>query len=368
MIYLKFPDEILLKLKKVGSPRYGENPQQDAAVYEVSGEGESLFKNIPITRAEKLNGKDMSFNNWLDADAVLKMLWQFKKPFTTVFKHLNPAGACQAESVLEAYKKAWNCDPLSAFGGISGINRKVTKELAEYAIDEKFLEAIIAPEYEEEALEILRSKENLRVLRVDTDKPEDPGPDLRPIQGGFLVQEYDFSELTPEDLIFLEERGITKPTEEQIEDMIFGWKVNRRTKSNTVLLVKDKATIGIGAGQQSRVDAGFIGAFRANKPYERLKEGGVTPPESGLKDLADYIGLRTDGRTRGSVAVSSAFYPFPDTIEVLNAFGVEASLSPAGSIRDEASYEALRKNGMAAAHTPRVERGGYDGGIRAFLH
>ncbi|KXA90685.1 hypothetical protein AKJ36_00350 [candidate division MSBL1 archaeon SCGC-AAA259I07] len=365
---MDFPEEINLKLRKIAETRYGENPQQDGAVYETVDGGGNLQKILPITGAEKLQGKKMSFNNWLDADAVLKMLWQFEEPFATVFKHLNPAGACQNDDILKAYKKAWNCDPMSAFGGIAGVNRKITEEIAEYAIDGKFLEAIIAPSYGEEALEILQKKKKLRILEIDTEMPQDPGPDLRPIHGGFLVQEFDYSELTSEDLIYLEDRGIRKPTEEQIEDMLFGWKINRRTKSNTVLLVKDKATIGIGAGQQNRVDAGFIAGYRANKPYKKLTNMDRTCESSKIKDLADYIGLKTKGRTKNSVAVSSAFYPFPDTIEVLNAFGVEASLSPAGSIRDKESYEALRKHDMAAAHTPQIEKGGYKGGMRAFLH
>lgn len=364
---MEFPDEINLKLEKLNKTRYGENPQQEGAVYELVEDGETA-KVLPITRAEKLQGKQMSFNNWLDADAVLKMVWQFEETFATVFKHLNPAGACQDDDLLTAYRKAWNCDPLSAFGGIAGVNRTVTEEVAEYAIDEKFLEALIAPGYEKEALEVLERKEDLRVLKIDTEMPEDPGFDIRQITGGFLVQEFDYAEIGPDDLIFLEDEGVKKPTDSQVEDMIFGWKVNRRTKSNTVLLVKDKATIGIGAGQQNRVDSGFIGGYRANKPYEELKDIDRTCSSSKLEDLAEYIGLRTSGRTEGSVGVSSAFYPFPDTVEVLNAFGVEASLSPAGSIRDEASYEALRRNDMAGAHVPTVKKGGYEGGMRAFLH
>lgn len=364
---LEFPDEISLKLEKLDKTRYGENPQQKGAVYELVEDGK-MAEVLPITKAEKLHGKQMSFNNWLDADAVLKMLWQFDDPFATVFKHLNPAGACQNDNLLTAYKRAWNGDPLSAFGGIAGVNRTVSKDVTEYAVDEKFLEAIIAPDYESEALETLKQKKNLRVLKISTEMPKDPGFDLRQITGGFLVQEFDYSEIEPDDLVFLEDKGIKKPTDSQIEDMIFGWKINRRTKSNTVLMVKNKATIGIGAGQQNRVDSGFIGGYRANKPYEKLKNMDRTCSSSEVEDLAEYIGLRTKGRTERSTAISSAFYPFPDTVEVLNAFGVEASLSPAGSIRDEASYEVLRRNDMAAAHVPSVEKADYEGGIRAFLH
>jgi len=358
------PDEINIRFEKVSETRYGENPQQDGAVYE----SDLNEKNLPITRAKQLNGKKMSFNNWLDADAVLKMLWQFKEPFATAFKHLNPSGASQKDDMLEALKGAWECDPLSAFGGIVGVNRTFTKELAEYLTDGKFLEAVIAPKFEDDALEVLSAKKNLRVLEIDTKMPERPGYDIRQIYGGFLVQEFDYTEIKPEDLIYLEDKGIKRPTDEQIEDALFGWKVNRRTKSNTVLLVKDKTTIGIGAGQQNRVDAAFIACYRANKPYEELKNNKRACGGSNLRDVADYIGLSLEGRTKGSFAVSSAFYPFPDTIEVLHAFGVEGSLSPAGSIRDEASYDALRRNNMSAVHTPYVEKGGYKGGMRAFLH
>lgn len=370
MIWLSadFPEEMTLKLKKIFNPRYGENPQQDAAVYEM--EKSEIIRFSPITRAKQLNesSKEMSFNNWLDADGVLKMLWQFEEPFATVFKHVNPSGACRNDDILEAYKRAWNCDPLSAFGGIAGLNRTVTKELAEYATNGKFLEAIIAPKYDDDALEILRKKKNMRILEFDTDKPDDPGYDMRIIHGALLIQQYNDLKLEQDDLLYLDDRGIRKPNEKQIEDMLFGWPVNKRTRSNTVLFVKDKATVGIGAGQQNRVDAGLIGCYRANKPYHELKQPGRKCKSSSLDDLADFIGLKIKGRTQGSVAVSSAFYPFPDTIEVLNTFGVEASLSPSGSIRDEESYEALKRNGMAAAHTPYVERGGYEGGVRAFLH
>ncbi len=361
---MEFPEELDLKLEKLNKTRYGENPQQGGAIYE-NVEQNDVF---PITEAEKLQGGEMSFNNWLDADSVLKMLWQFEKPFATVFKHLNPAGACQNDDIFEAYKEAWDGDPMSAFGGIAGINREMTKEIAEYAIEEKFLQAIIAPGFEDEALEVLEEKEKLKVLKINTEKPEDPGFDYRHISGGFLIQEFDFREIEPEDLIFLEDKGIKKPTDDQIEDMIFGWKINRRTKSNTVLLVKDKKTVGIGAGQQNRVDSGFIAGYRANKPYEELKDMSRTCSSSEIEDLSEYIGLNTEGRSKGSVAVSSAFYPFPDTIEVLSAFGVEGSLSPAGSIRDDKAHEALKRNDMAGAHTPEIEENGYEGGIRAFLH
>ncbi len=360
-----FPEGINLKFRKVSTPRYGENPQQDGAVYEMI-EGD-LSKHLPVTRAKQLNGKPMSFNNWLDADAVLKTLWQFEEPFATVFKHANPAGACQNDDILEATEGAWNCDELSAFGGIYGLNRPVTKEVAEYFSD-KFLEAVIGPRIENDALEVFSKKKNLRILETDVKKPENPGYDMRIIYGALLVQEYNNLELKPEDLVYLEDMGIKRPNGHQVGDMLFGWKINGRTKSNTVLFVKNKATVGIGAGQQNRVDAGFIGCFRANKPYQELKDANRKCKSKSLQDVAEYMGLKIDGRAKNSVAVSSAFYPFPDTIEVMHAFGVKASLSPGGSIRDKLSYDALRRNRMAAAHTPYVKKGGYNGGQRAFLH
>ena len=339
---MEFPEEIVITLKKVGNPRYGENPQQDAAIYEIEeASGISLEKIFPITRAEQLNGKPMSFNNWLDADGVLKMLWQFEEPAATVFKHVIPSGAAQAGNIFDAYKKAWNSDPLSAFGGVAGVNRKVDKELANYIVDKKFLEVLIAPDYDDDALETLCKKKNLRILKTNTEMPDCIGYDIRAITGGFLIQEFDFSNLTQNDLIYLDDKEIKKPTYEQIEDMLFGWKIARRTRSNTVLLVKNKATIGIGAGQQSRVDAAYIACRRANQHH---------------------------GGAEGSVAVSDAFFPFPDSIDVLHENRVSAVLSPAGSIRDEEVYETLRKYQMSAAHTPYVEKGGYKGGMRAFIH
>jgi len=369
----KFSDEITFKLKSVNQPRYGENPQQDAAIYEIeSVSGIPLEKIVPIIFAEKLNGKQMSFNNWLDADGVLKMLWQFDEPAATVFKHVTPSGVAEGDSILEAYKKAWNCDPLSAFGGVAGVNRKITKEVAEYITHKKFLEVILAPEYEDDALEVLCKKKNMRVLKMNTDMPKEIGYDIRMITGGFLIQEFNFSKLTPDSLIYLEDKGIKKPTEKQIQDMIFGWYVARRTRSNTVLLVKDLATIGIGSGQQSRVDAAFIAGWKANKPYDVLlgkaEEKETRYIDDQIYNLANSVGITPNGRSNGSVAVSDAFYPFPDAIEVLSSYGVNASLSPAGSIRDKSSYEAMKKLDMAAAHTPYVEKGGYKGGMRAFLH
>lgn|GEM_PF-1382621 len=400
-----FPSEI--KIKFLYESNYGENPQERGFVAEwVVEEGKS-YKVLPITKAKQLNEKagKMSFTNWLDFDGVLKMLWQFEKdPFSTVFKHVNPSGACENEDLYTTAIESWNGDPLSAFGGIWGFNRSITKEIAEYMTDKKFFVAAIAPKYEDDALEILCQRENLRILEIDTRMPEDTGWDIRPIFGGFLLQKFDYREMKPEDLIFLEDRGIKRPTEEQIEDMLFGWKINRRTKSNTVLLVKDKKTVGIGAGQQNRVDAGFIACYRANKPYKNLKKDdreifnidtildnektleiknyihnkellehyetivNTLRDVSSLYTIAQIAGLKAEGKAKDSTAVSSAFYPFPDTVNLLHAFKVKASLSPGGSIRDKLSYEALKKNNMAAAHTPYVEKGGYKGGWRGFLH
>ena len=342
-----FQEIIEISLEKFGEPRYGENPQQDAVIYKIESiSGIPLEKLIPIISAEQLNGKPMSFNNWLDADGVLKMLWQFEDPTAAVFKHVTPAGVAQGNTIIEAYEKAWNCDPLSAFGGVAGVNRKVTKELAEYITDGKFLEVILAPEYEDGALEVLCKKKNMRVLKIDTNMPEEVGYDMRVITGGFLIQEFDFSKLAPEDLIYLEDKGIKKPTEKQIQDMIFGWYVVRRTRSNTILLVKNLATIGIGCGQQSRVDAAFIAGWKANKPYDVLlgkaEEKRSLQINNAIYNLANLVGITPYGRSKGSVAVSDAFYPFPDAIKVLYHFGVAASLSPAGSIRDEEVHKAMR--------------------------
>lgn len=375
---IKFPESFSIEFIKKQPCRYGENPQQDAVIYETSAiNGLEMILDKTLMTAKQHQGKEMSFNNYLDADANIKLIREFYgKNACSITKHANPCGAAIREKPIEAFRAAWNCDPLSAFGGIVCMNSEIDGEIAAEIIGGKFVEAVLAQCYTSEALETFKKKQDLRVLELNTSRPEHVEYDFRFITGGVLVQEFDRTELTkemltyPNELVPELEFEIKKPTDKQIEDMLFGWKVNRNTKSNTVLLVKDMATIGIGAGQQNRVDAGFISCYRANKPYKELSD-----PKRNLEELSDELqnlaqiaGLKAKGRTNDAVAVSSAFYPFPDTLEVLHACGVVASLSPSGSIKDKSSYQTMYKYGIAAAHTPIVKKGGYEGGMRAFKH
>jgi len=401
--------------------RYAENPQNNGKVYKttdlcslektddpVLGE---IFKKVDVPGLERIidsslmdakqhQGKTMSFNNFLDANANLKIIREFdtlqnefdENYWCSITKHANPAGVAGRKNQRDAFLDAWACDPLSAFGGIVCTNFEINDDLAELIIsDNRFIEALIAPAYSPKALEVLSKKKNVRVLEMDVSMPEHVEYDMRFITGGVLLQEVDRTRLTKEMLTYpndlVKDLGfeINRPTESQITDMIFGWYVNRNTKSNTVLLVKDRATIGIGAGQQNRVDSGFIAGFRANKPYytlstpdrkidslteEQEKLLGEIGISKQLYQLIKTVGLNAQGRTEGSVAVSSAFYPFPDTLHVLGAYGVAASLSPSGSIKDKLAYKAMHELGIAAAHTDVLgeDKEGYKGGRRAFYH
>lgn len=404
-----FPKSFEIKFKKKQDCRYGENPQQDGVIYSIEGlNGIESIVDETLMNSKQHQGLTLSFNNMLDLDAALKMIREFpyKEYGATcaIFKHANPSGVAVGKTEIDAYEKAWASDPLSAFGGIVAMNTPIDGTLAEKMINERFVEAIVAQDYTEEALEVFKQKPKIRVIQMSTEPVERPEYDMRFVTGGLLVQEIDRTNLTKEMLTYPNELisdlgyEIKKPTEKQIEDMLFGWKVNRNTKSNTVLLVKNKATIGIGAGQQNRVDAGFIGCWRANKnydlqtaittdemiqqvylikdtKYDMINCETVREEKEVMKKINARMNLMTSmdayGRTDGSVAVSSAFYPFPDTLCVLAGFGIEASLSPSGSIRDKKSYEAANKLGIAMAHTDLIPDGGkegYRGGRRAFKH
>jgi len=408
---MEFPGEFSITFVKKQPCRYGENPQQDAVIYETSLiKGLEMVLDKTLMSAKQYQGKEMSFNNFLDADANIKLIREFEgKKACSITKHANPSGAAIREKPLDAFKAAWSCDSLSSFGGIVCLNSEIDGAIAAEIIAGKFVEAVLAPGYTSEALESFKKKTDLRILELNTSRPEHVEYDFRFITGGVLVQEFDRTELTKEMLTYpndlVPDLGfeIDKPTDSQIDDMLFGWKVNRNTKSNTVLLVKDMTTIGIGAGQQNRVDAGFIACYRGNKPYAKLTNQNreiddlsklldanktqevisALPAHlaeyvtqilnkvtdlNELHNLAQIVGLQAKGRSEGSVAVSSAFYPFPDTINVLHACGVVASMSPSGSIRDKLSYEAMHKHKIAAVHTPIVKKGGYEGGMRAFKH
>jgi len=303
-------------LRKTSNLRYGENPHQSAAIYDTkAGDG--------VANAELLSGKEMSYNNYVDADAAWQLVSDFDDLACAIIKHTNPAGAALGFANEDAYRKALACDPVSAFGGIVAFNRNVDAAAAR-AVTEIFTEVIIAPDYEPAALEILKSKKNLRVLRAG--KPETAASlEYKQISGGMLVQTRDAHRLRREDLKVVTKRG---PTEKEIDDLLFAWTVCKHTKSNAIVYARGRQTIGVGAGQMSRVDSVKIGAMRAQLPIA------------------------------GSVLASDAFFPFRDGLDEAAKNGITAVIEPGGSVRDEEVIAAANEHGLAMVFT----------GIRHFKH
>ncbi len=311
-----FPAGIILSGKKERDLRYGENPHQQAALY-------SAGKIDGVARAELLGGKEMSFNNYVDADAAWQLVCDFEEAACAIIKHTNPAGVGASASPTEAYRKALATDPLSAFGGIVAFNRTVD-EAAAKAVTEIFTEVVIAPAYEGSALEILRAKKNLRVLRARIEGALD-GLEYKQISGGMLVQTRDTHWLSKEDLKVVSKR---QPAEAEIRALLFAWTVCKHTKSNAIVYAREGQTVGVGAGQMSRVDSVKLGAMRAQLP------------------------------TKGSVLASDAFFPFRDGIDEAARHGITAIIQPGGSVRDNDVIAAADEHGLAMVFT----------GIRHFKH
>jgi phosphoribosylaminoimidazolecarboxamide formyltransferase / IMP cyclohydrolase len=311
-----FPHHISLLCEKNIDLRYGENPHQRAALYNTGENG-------GVANVELLGGKEMSFNNYVDADAAWQIVSDFDELACAIIKHTNPAGIALGESAEEAYRRALATDPTSAFGGIVAFNAPVD-EAAARALVEIFTEVIIAPDYEPAALEIVKTKKNLRVLRVAT-TAEPQGVEYKQISGGMLVQTRDSHNLRREDLKIVTKR---QPTEEEIKALLFAWTVCKHTKSNAIVYARDGQTVGVGAGQMSRVDSVKIGAMRAQLPV------------------------------KGSVLASDAFFPFRDGIDEAAKHGITAVIQPGGSMRDAEVIAAADEHGLAMVFT----------GIRHFKH
>lgn len=298
--------------------RYGENPHQKAAFYLDSQRNEPS-----IATAEQLHGKALSYNNINDTDGALELVKEFETdPAVAVIKHANPCGMAVADNVKDAFLKAHAGDPLSAFGSIVAANRTITAEAAaEIATDDKFVEVVIAPDYEAKALEILKERwDKLRILKtgelkINYDKP---GYSMKKVTGGLLVQDRDLAQTTADELEVVSKKV---PTEEQIKDLLFSWKVVKHVKSNAIVMAKEEMVVGVGAGQMSRVDSMII------------------------------AGRKADGRQRDGVVASDAFFPFPDAIEKAAELGIKAIIQPGGSIRDDKVIEACDKLGIAMVFT-----------------
>lgn len=311
-----FFDHLQLDLRKISDLRYGENPHQIAALFDSQQQG-------GVAHAERLSGKEMSFNNYVDADAAWQLVSDFDDLACAIIKHTNPAGVAIGATIEEAYRKALACDPVSAFGGIVAFNRNVD-EAAARAVGEIFTEVIIAPDYEPDALEVLKTKKNLRVLRA-VDRKEYEGLEYKQISGGMLVQTRDAHRLKRADLKVVTKR---QPTEAEIDDLLFAWTVCKHTKSNAIVYVRDRQSVGVGAGQMSRVDSVRIGAMRAQLP--------VT----------------------GSALASDAFFPFRDGLDEAAKHGITAVIQPGGSVRDAEVIAAADEQNLAMVFT----------GIRHFKH
>jgi phosphoribosylaminoimidazolecarboxamide formyltransferase/IMP cyclohydrolase len=316
-------ERILYSGNLVERMRYGENPHQNAAFY--------IDQKAPagsLATAEQLQGKALSYNNIADSDAALECVRQFSAPACVIVKHANPCGVAVAGNILEAYEKAFKTDPTSAFGGIIAFNQPLDAATAKSIIDRQFVEVIVAPSIDDDAAAVLKEKKNVRVLRTGDWEASSDGFDFKKVSGGLLVQGRDLGKITADDLKVVTEEA---PTPQQIEDMLFAWTVVKYVKSNAIIFCKDNMTIGVGAGQMSRVYSTRIAAIKAAD--EELE-------------------------VAGSVMASDAFFPFRDGIDAAAETGIAAIIQPGGSMRDDEVIQAANEHGLAMVFT----------GMRHFRH
>ncbi len=320
----EFPRTFNLQMTKKQDLRYGENSHQSAAFYV-----ENNIQEASVATAEQLQGKELSFNNIADTDAALECVKEFAEPACVIVKHANPCGVAIGASILEAYERAYKTDPTSAFGGIIAFNRELDAETAQAIIDRQFVEVIIAPSVSAAAQEVVKAKQNVRLLACgDWAGQLTDGFDLKRVNGGLLVQERDFGMVDLEDLTVVTKR---QPSEQELKDLLFTWKVAKYVKSNAIVYCKDGMTIGVGAGQMSRVYSAKI---------------------AGIKAADENL------EVKGSVMASDAFFPFRDGIDAAAAAGITAVIQPGGSMRDEEVIAAADEHGMAMVFT----------GMRHFRH
>lgn len=314
----KFPETITVTYEKVQDLRYGENPHQKAGFYKKSFAGYSLGN------AKQLHGKELSYNNIQDANAALEILKEFTEPTVVAVKHMNPCGVGSGKNIDEAWTRAYEADKVSIFGGIVVANSCITKLVAE-ELSKLFLEIVIAPRFEKEALEIITQKKNIRVLQIDMNSEILNKMKVTSVMDGALIQEFDEMKISKNELVCVTER---KPTDVEIEELIFSWNVVKHVKSNAIVIGKDNQTVGIGAGQMNRVGAAKIA----------LEQGGE--------------------KCMGAVLASDAFFPMDDTVELATKYGIKAIIQPGGSIKDSLSIEACNRHGIAMVFT----------GVRHFKH
>jgi phosphoribosylaminoimidazolecarboxamide formyltransferase/IMP cyclohydrolase len=318
-----FNNELNLVLTKKQNLRYGENPHQKASYYKFDGAPQESF-----IMAEQLQGKELSYNNILDGNAAFNIVKEFDKVCVSVIKHNNPCGSALGKDVLEAYSKAYDADPLSAYGSVIACNTVWSTKAAEFLMD-KYVEVLIAPGFEDGALKLLSQKQNLRVLKIKFNKEEflnrlknndfsSPYPDIKSVDGGLLIQDLDAGIDNTGGMKIVTH---AKPADSEWRDMLFGWQVVKNVKSNAILIVKDEVSAGVGAGQMSRVDSTKIAVEKSQ------------------------------GRSKGAVIASDAFFPFADAIEIAAQSGIKAIIQPGGSVHDEEVIEACNKYNIAMVFT-----------------
>ena len=312
----RFPRTLNLNFIKKQDMRYGENSHQQAAFYI-----EENVKEASVATATQVQGKALSYNNIADTDAALECVKEFAEPACVIVKHANPCGVAIGNSILDAYDRAYKTDPTSAFGGIIAFNRELDAETAQAIISRQFVEVIIAPSASEEALKITAAKQNVRVLTCGQWGERVPGLDFKRVNGGLLVQDRDLGMVGAEELRVVTQR---QPTEQELRDALFCWKVAKFVKSNAIVYAKNNMTIGIGAGQMSRVYSAKI--------------AGIKAADEGLE-------------VKGSSMASDAFFPFRDGIDAAAAAGVTCVIQPGGSIRDDEVIAAADEHGIAMLFT-----------------
>lgn len=318
-----FPRTFNVQMTKAQDMRYGENPHQNSAFYV-----EDKPADASIAAAQQIQGKELSYNNIADTDAALETVKLFDQPCCVIVKHANPCGVSEANSLSEAYERAYATDPESAFGGIIAFNRSLDENTARLIVDRQFVEVIIAPEISEGARQAVSEKKNVRLLECGYWSKSVGGLDYKRVNGGLLVQDRDISLITPEELKVVTTR---QPTEDEIADLMFTWKVAKMVKSNAIVYGKNAQTVGVGAGQMSRVNSARIAVIKA-----------------------EHAGLVV----AGSVMASDAFFPFRDGIDNAAAAGVSCIIQPGGSMRDQEVIDAANEHGMAMVFT----------GMRHFRH
>ncbi len=311
-----FPETLNLTFKKFQEMRYGENPHQRAAFYR-----EHQIRPGTVSNFQQIQGKELSFNNMADTDAALECVKAFEDPTCVIVKHGNPCGVATSKSLEEAYQRAFSTDPTSAFGGILAFNRGVDSKTLRCIVNQQFAEVVVAPEFDDEALEIAKSKKNLRVLRTSSLDRSLGGMDLKKVAGGLLLQTADDTSFGNNDLKVVSERA---PSDQELADMEFAWVVAWHVKSNAIVYAKHRSTIGVGAGQMSRVVSAKIGILKAE--------------EEGLS-------------VNGSVMASDAFFPFRDSVDAAANAGVSAIIQPGGSVRDQEVIEAANDHNLAMVFT-----------------